>query len=174
MRSTPVSLVTLDGARYIVSSQGMEWVKNARAAGWVTLERAGRRERATLSELAPAERGPILRAFWHKVPQGRPFIARLFGLPSDTSADDFEAAAPRCPVFRLDPPGLVVEGQPERHAWDPPGTIGSGLTEHRTWDNGPQLIRSARSPRSQRSRCPAASKPNRKSAPVPSGLFACA
>ena len=61
MRSTPVSLVTLGGARYIVFSQGMEWVKNARAAGWVTLERAGRRERATLSELAPAERGPIQR-----------------------------------------------------------------------------------------------------------------
>lgn len=126
MRSTPVSLVTLDGARYIVSGQGMEWVKNARAAGWVMLERAGRRERATLSELAPAERGPILRAFWHQVPQGRPFIARLFGLPSDASADDFEAAAPRCPVFRLDPPGLVVEGSPTAVRGTHPGPSGQG------------------------------------------------
>jgi hypothetical protein len=47
-------------------------------------------------------RGAILRAFWHQVPQGRPFIARLFGLASDATADDFEAAAPRCPVFRVE------------------------------------------------------------------------
>jgi hypothetical protein len=103
MRSTPVSLVILDGARYIVSGEGMEWVKNARAAGWVTLERARRRERVALTELPPGERGPILRAFWYQVPQGRPFIARLFGLSPDATADDFGAAAPRCPVFRVDP-----------------------------------------------------------------------
>ena len=102
MRSTPVSLVTLDGARYIVSGEGLAWVTNARAAGWATLERARRTEPVKLAELPPAERGPILRAFWHQVPQGRPFIARLFGLASDASADDFEAAAPRCPVFRVE------------------------------------------------------------------------
>jgi hypothetical protein len=101
MRSTPVSLVTVDGARYVVSGEGLAWVANARAAGWGTLERARRTERVTLAELPPAERGPILRAFWHQVPQGRPFIARLFGLPADASVDDFEAAAPRCPVFRV-------------------------------------------------------------------------
>src|ERR1035437_2185572 len=30
MRSTPVSLVTLDGVRYIVSGEGLAWVANAR------------------------------------------------------------------------------------------------------------------------------------------------
>src|ERR1035437_7780444 len=50
-RSAPVSLVILDGARYIVSGEGMEWVKNARAAGWVTLERARRRERVVLTPI---------------------------------------------------------------------------------------------------------------------------
>jgi hypothetical protein len=99
MRSTPVSLVTLDGARYIVSGEGLAWVKNARVAGWGTLERARHRKRVTLTELPPEERGPVLRAFWHQVPAGRSFIARLFGLAPDANADDFEAAAPRCPVF---------------------------------------------------------------------------
>jgi hypothetical protein len=42
--------------------------------------RARHRERVTLTELPPEERGPILRAFWHQVPGGRSFIARLFGL----------------------------------------------------------------------------------------------
>ena len=99
MRSTPVSLVTLDGARYIVSGEGLAWVKNARVAGWGTLECARHRKRVTLTELPPEERGPVLRAFWHQVPAGRSFIARLFGLAPDANADDFEAAAPRCPVF---------------------------------------------------------------------------
>ena len=101
LRSTPVSLVTLDQTRYIVSGEGLAWVKNARAASWGTLLRAGHRERVMLTELPPEERGPILRAFWHQVPGGRSFIARLFGLAPDASADDFEAAAPRCPVFRI-------------------------------------------------------------------------
>jgi hypothetical protein len=43
LRSTPVSLVTLDQTRYIVSGEGLAWVKNARAAGWGTLLRAGHR-----------------------------------------------------------------------------------------------------------------------------------
>jgi hypothetical protein len=101
MRSTPVSLVTVYGARHVVSGEGLAWVKNARAAGWGELFRAGRRERVSMTELSADERAPVLRAFWHQVPHGRPFIARFFGLAPDASADDFAAAAPRCPVFRL-------------------------------------------------------------------------
>ena len=102
-RSTPVSLVVLDGERFVVSGEGIAWVANARAAGWGDVERGRRRERVRLVELASTDRRPVLRAFWHQVPHGRPFIARLFGLAPDATADDFEAAAPRCPVFRLDP-----------------------------------------------------------------------
>ena len=102
MRSTPVSFVTLDGARYIVSGEGLAWVANARASAWGTVERGRRKERVTLTEIAPAERGPVLRAFWHQVPHGRSFIARLFGLPPGATEDDFAAAAPRCPVFRVE------------------------------------------------------------------------
>jgi hypothetical protein len=101
MRSTPVSLVTHDGVRYVVSGEGLAWVTNARAAGWGTLERGRRIERVTLTEIPPAERRPVLRAFWYQVPQGRSFITRLFGLAGNAGPDDFEAAAPRCPVFRL-------------------------------------------------------------------------
>jgi len=103
MRSTPVSLVSINGMRYVVSSDSLAWVTNARVAGWGTLERARHTERVALTELPPGERGPILRAFWYQVLQGRPFIARLFGLAPKATADDFEAAAPCCPVFRIDP-----------------------------------------------------------------------
>jgi hypothetical protein len=103
MRSTPVSLVTLDGQRYVVSGEGLDWVANARAAGSGDLFRAGRRERIRLTELPVDARRPVLRAFWHQVPHGRPFIARFFGLAPDAGPGDFEAAASRCPVFRLEP-----------------------------------------------------------------------
>lgn len=111
LRSTPVSVVTLEGTRYVVSGEGLGWVKNARASGWGELLRARRRERVTLTELPAGERGPILRAFWHQVPQGRQFIARFFGLDPNAGPDDFEAAAPRCPVFEIGP---MVDEAPDR------------------------------------------------------------
>ena len=44
--STPVSLVFLDGERWLVAPYGeRQWVKNARAAGWVELTRALKTER---------------------------------------------------------------------------------------------------------------------------------
>src|SRR5262249_6511762 len=102
-RSTPVSLVVLDDRRYVVSGEGIAWVANARAAGAGEPTRGRRHESIRLVELPPEDRPPVLRAFWHQVPHGRPFIARLFGLAPDATVDDFEAAAPRCPVFRLEP-----------------------------------------------------------------------
>jgi deazaflavin-dependent oxidoreductase (nitroreductase family) len=102
-RSLPVSIVEVDGARYVVSGEGTAWVANARAAGQGTIERGRRRDRVRLTEIAAAERPAVLRAFWHQVPHGRPFIARLFGLAPDATADDFASAGPRCPVFRLEP-----------------------------------------------------------------------
>jgi hypothetical protein len=104
MWSTPVSVVTLKGIRYVVSGENLSWAKNARVAGWGELLRGGHRERVGLTELPPHERGPILRAFWHQVQGGRRFVARLFDLPPNASADDFEAAAPRSPVFRVEAP----------------------------------------------------------------------
>jgi hypothetical protein len=98
-----VSIVTVAGDRYIVSGERLGWVKNARVAGWAELRRGRHRERVALSELPVDERGPILREFWHQVPGGRSFLARLIGLPADASAEDFARAGPGCPVFRVDP-----------------------------------------------------------------------
>ena len=102
-RSTPVSLVTVDGVRFVVSGEGLQWVANARAAGTAILTRRRHSEHVGLVELPPAERGPILRAFWHQVPHGRSFVARLFALRADAGPDQFEAAGARCPVFRIEP-----------------------------------------------------------------------
>jgi len=100
MRATPVSLLQVDGARYVVTGFETQWVKNARASGWGTVQRGRHAYPVVLRELLVDERAPILREFPVQVPHGTPFFERLLGLPADPDA--FAAAADRCPVFRLD------------------------------------------------------------------------
>jgi hypothetical protein len=105
MHSTPVSLLTLDGQRYVIGGlRDADWVKNARAAGWGVLAHGRTRERVSLAELPEADRAPILRAFPRLVPHGVPFFQRVYGLPADPAAwpDAFAALAPRSTVFRVD------------------------------------------------------------------------
>ena len=100
MRSTPVSVLRVNGQRYILTGLETGWVKNARAAGWGLLSYGRRQERVALLELPVEERSPILREFPAQVPGGVQFFERLLDLPSDPEA--FAQAAPRCPVFRLE------------------------------------------------------------------------
>ena len=95
--STPVSLVTVDRRRYIVSLPFTGWVKNARVVGWGTLARGRRIERVRLVEVDGDERVRVARAFPVQVPRGVGF----FQLPADPDA--FAAAAPELAVFRADP-----------------------------------------------------------------------
>ncbi len=115
LRSTPVSLLTVDGRRYIVGFE-TNWVKNARAVGWGILTRGGKKESVALVELPVEERPPILREFPRQVPHGVQFFERLLGLPNDPEA--FAAAAPRCPVFRVDSASearAVLSPHPSHH-----------------------------------------------------------
>jgi hypothetical protein len=98
--STPVSLLTVEGRRYICTAGETGWVKNARVSGWGLIARGRRQERVALVELPVAERAPILREFPRQVPHGVQFFELVLGIPNDPEA--FAAAAPRCPVFRID------------------------------------------------------------------------
>lgn len=101
MRSTPVSVLHVNGQRYVVTGFETQWVKNARQAGWGTLRRGWKQERVAVVELPVEERGPVLSEFPRQVPHGVAYFEKLLNLPSDPEA--FAAAAPRCPVFRFDP-----------------------------------------------------------------------
>lgn len=96
--STPVSIVRDGGERYLVAPYGdRNWVRNARAAGWVELRRGRRRERLAVEELAPAEAVPVLRRYYELGRVTRPF----FGVTLGSSAEEWLAEAPPHPVFRL-------------------------------------------------------------------------
>lgn len=96
-RTTPVSLVTLDGTRYVVAAFAeADRVKNVRAAGSGSLSRGRDHEAVRLVELPERERSPVLRASPAQVRGG----VRFF------DADDPEAvvaSAGRYPVFRVEP-----------------------------------------------------------------------
>jgi deazaflavin-dependent oxidoreductase (nitroreductase family) len=96
--STPVSLVFLEGERWLVAPYGeREWVKNARAAGWVELTRARKTERVQVEEAGPDRAAPVLRAYLRSTPVTAPFFAAKRSSPLEKFAEE----AHRHPVFRL-------------------------------------------------------------------------
>ena len=97
-RTTPVTLAVRDGRRYLVAPYGIvSWVRNARAAGFVTLSRGRVQEHVDVTELSPDEAAPILKQYIRSVPIVRPF----FDATADSSVEAFRADAIRKAVFRL-------------------------------------------------------------------------
>ena len=102
-RSTPVTPMTVDGKEYVVAGfPGADWVANVRSAGQARLARGRNVRRVNMVELSPDDARPVLRAFPTEVPTGVGFMKRS-GLVTEGSAEEFEALAGRCAVFRLDP-----------------------------------------------------------------------
>jgi deazaflavin-dependent oxidoreductase (nitroreductase family) len=97
--STPVTLVE-DGGRWLVAPYGeRNWVKNARAAGWVELSRAGRTERMRVTPVEGDEAAAVLKRYVEAVPSTR----RFFTAKPSAPVSEFAAEADRHPVFRLGP-----------------------------------------------------------------------
>jgi deazaflavin-dependent oxidoreductase (nitroreductase family) len=101
-RSTPATPFMLRDSLYVVGGYPRaDWVLNARAAGTGTVTRGRKSQRVTFVELTAEQARPVLRAFPDKVPRGVGFYKRS-GLVKQGTADEFEALASRCAVFRLD------------------------------------------------------------------------
>jgi deazaflavin-dependent oxidoreductase (nitroreductase family) len=106
LRTTPVSLMTVGGQRYIIGGAAQaDWVKNAQASGWGILAYGRKTERVALAELPIEERPAILREFPRLVPHGVPYFQRVYGLPKDPALlpHAFAKLAPNSPVFRVEP-----------------------------------------------------------------------
>ena len=99
--SLPVVVADYEGERYLVSMLGedVNWVANVRAAGGHAVLRHGRPEEVRLEEVDPQLRGPILRRYLQLAPGARAHIA----VGPSASLDEFEAVAPRYPVFLIRP-----------------------------------------------------------------------
>jgi len=99
--STPVDVMSRNGERWLVAAYGVtNWVRNARAAEWVTVSRGRRSETVHVTELSPEASVPVLRQYLREVPVTRPY----FDVTADSPDDAVAADARRHPVFRLDVP----------------------------------------------------------------------
>jgi hypothetical protein len=99
--SLPVDPIDLDGRQHLVCARGnANWVRNARAAGEVTLVRALRRRRYAVRELAPGMRPPVLKAYLDRYASE---VQRFFPIPKGSPVEAFVDLVPRYPVFELQP-----------------------------------------------------------------------
>lgn len=101
MRRTVVSPFMVEGERYLLSFGQLDWVRNARAAGWGVLQRGRYEERATLTEVKPPESAGIVREFPGQIPAGVQFFIRMGLVESPGRPDQFEAAAEKLALFRV-------------------------------------------------------------------------
>lgn len=99
--TTPVTLVERGAQRWLVAPYGeVNWVRNARAAGHVTLSRGRRVETVRIQEVTLEEAAAILKEYLRQVPVVRPY----FDVSPDDPIGAFVAEAPRHPVFRITSP----------------------------------------------------------------------
>ena len=98
--STPVSLVRSAEKQYLVAPRGRtQWVRNAEAAGDVTLKRSSSR-RFRLRPLNDGEKPLILKSYLSSY---KGAVQRFFPLTPDAPVDAFANVAADYPVFELIP-----------------------------------------------------------------------
>jgi deazaflavin-dependent oxidoreductase (nitroreductase family) len=91
-RRTPVNLLVFEGDRYLVAPRGdTQWVRNLRAAGEAEVSRRGKHERVRATEVADADKQPVIDAYLAK--WGGQVKSQFKELPDP--ADH--------PVFKLEP-----------------------------------------------------------------------
>jgi deazaflavin-dependent oxidoreductase (nitroreductase family) len=78
--STPIDLLELDGKRYLVAPRGRtQWVRNAEAAGEVTLKKGKLEQRFRLRPLTDAEKPEVLKAYLDRFKRE---VQRYFPVPA--------------------------------------------------------------------------------------------
>lgn len=99
MYSTPVNLVELNRKRFLVAPRGRtQWVRNAEAAGEVTLKRGRTVLKFRLRALPEPEKPPVLKAYLDSF---RREVERYFSVPAGSPPEAFEKIAGDYPSFEL-------------------------------------------------------------------------
>ena len=96
--SVPVVIVEREAKQWLAAPYGVvDWVKNARAAGTVTLSRGHLNQDYAIQELPPQEAAPILKQYLQQFPITKPY----FDAKPDSPLDEFVLEANSRPVFEL-------------------------------------------------------------------------
>ena len=98
--STPVDLLALGGKRFLVAPRGRtQWVRNAEAAGEVTLKKGKTQQRFLLRRPIPdADKPEILKAYLDNFKRE---VQTYFPLPAGSPAEAFAELVQNYPAFEL-------------------------------------------------------------------------
>ncbi|MBC7278979.1 nitroreductase family deazaflavin-dependent oxidoreductase [Nocardioides sp.] len=105
-RSTPLSVLDLDGQRYLLEGfPGADWARNLRAASGRATLRVGRKtEEVRLVEVEQEEALTVLRAWPERMADGAKIMLDA-GVVTAVTPEAFEAVVGRCGVFRIEVAG---------------------------------------------------------------------
>src|ERR1700722_7004885 len=97
--STPINLLEWKGKRFLVAPRGRtQWVRNAEAAGEVTLKKGSSRLKFRLRPIADREKPEILKAYLESF---KSEVQRYFPVAAGSRVESFVETAGSYPVFEL-------------------------------------------------------------------------
>jgi deazaflavin-dependent oxidoreductase (nitroreductase family) len=97
--STPVDLLELEGKRFLVAPRGRtQWVRNAEAAGEVTLKKGRTHLRFRLRPIPDANKPEILKAYLDNFKRE---VQNYFPVPAGSPVQAFVELTPSYPAFEL-------------------------------------------------------------------------
>jgi deazaflavin-dependent oxidoreductase (nitroreductase family) len=97
--STPVNLLEHKGKRFLVAPRGQtQWVRNAEAAGEVTLRKGSSRQRFRLLPVPDGEKSRILKAYLDSFKRE---VQRYFPVAAGSPAEAFVQLTSSYPVFAI-------------------------------------------------------------------------
>ena len=97
--STPINLLELGGKRFLVAPRGQtQWVRNAEAAGEVTLKKGSTRKKFRLRPIPDADKPEILKAYLDAFKRE---VQQYFPVAAGSPASAFASIAQNYPVFEL-------------------------------------------------------------------------
>jgi deazaflavin-dependent oxidoreductase (nitroreductase family) len=97
--STPVNMLEAGGKRYLVAPRGRaQWVRNAEAAGEVTLKKGSKRLTFRLRPVPDTDKPEILKAY---LDQFKGEVQGYFPVPAGSPVEVFGAISQNYPAFEL-------------------------------------------------------------------------
>jgi deazaflavin-dependent oxidoreductase (nitroreductase family) len=99
--STPINLLERSGKRYLVAPRGRtQWVRNAEAAGEVTLKKGKALQNFRLRAVSDEEKPELLKVYLDNF---KSEVQRYFPVAAGSPAEAFAALTSSYPVFELIP-----------------------------------------------------------------------
>jgi deazaflavin-dependent oxidoreductase (nitroreductase family) len=97
--SSPVNVMEIGGKQILVAPRGRaQWVRNAEAAGEITLKRGSYRRQFGLRPIADAGKPEILKEYLDRYASA---VRKFFPVPPGSSVESFRDIAANYPVFEL-------------------------------------------------------------------------